>query len=131
MTVRDQTQQDANLRRSAVSGCAVRVTRVKYGSIGLSYALLPHLDPNIVLLPQVMKRFASKLLAGASPARVVRKAEVRPDQSTTILNNATVVFQRLTDLGSAGSNVVELPVAGRIGTQIVEIVKVRPKTLIV
>ena len=78
-----------------------------------------------------MKRFTSKLLAGASPAKAVRKAETRPDQSTTILNNATVVFQRLTDLGSATSNVVELPVAGRIGTQIVEIIKVRPKTPIV
>ena len=78
-----------------------------------------------------MKRFTSKLLGGASPAKADRKAETRPDQSTTILNNASVVFQRLTDLGSATSNVVELPVAGRIGTQIVEIVKVRLKISVV
>jgi hypothetical protein len=78
-----------------------------------------------------MKRFTSKLLAGASSAKAVWKAKARPDQSITILNNATVVFQQLTDLGSATSNVVELPVAGRIGTQIVEIVKVRPKTPVV
>jgi hypothetical protein len=47
--------------------------------------------------------------------------------SKTILDNATAVFQRLrvTDLGPA---TFELSAAGQIGIQIVEIIKVRPKT---
>jgi hypothetical protein len=99
-------------------------------STALSYlVLLPHLDL-IVLLLQVMKRFASKLLPGAS-SKAVRKAEARPDQSTTILDDAIVVFQRLIDLGSSTFNVLELAVAGQIGVQIVEIVKVRWKTPVV
>jgi hypothetical protein len=75
-----------------------------------------------------MKRFASKSPPRTSPAKVARKYEAHPDQSTTILDNAIVVFQRLADLGSATFNLPELPAAGRIGIQIVEIFKVRWKT---
>jgi hypothetical protein len=65
-----------------------------------------------------MKRFASKLFPGLR--------EAHPDRSTTILDNAIVVFQR-----SATFNVLELAAAGQIGVQIVEIVKVRRKTVVV
>ena len=73
-----------------------------------------------------MKRFASELLPGAPPAKAFRKDNAKADQSAMILNDAVIVFQRLTNLGSAACNVPELPVAGRVGIQIVEIFKVRP-----
>jgi hypothetical protein len=78
-----------------------------------------------------MKRSASKLPPGAPSAKAARTAETYPDQSTTTLDNAIVVFQRLTDLGSATFNALELTAAGQIGIQIIEIVKVRPKTPVV
>jgi hypothetical protein len=77
----------------------------------------PHLDL-VVSLPQVMKRFASKLLQKAPSAN----ATAHPDQLTTILDNAMVVFRRV---GSTTSNVLELPAAGQIGIEIVEIIMVR------
>jgi len=83
---------------------------------------LPNLNL-IVLLPQVMKRFASKLLPGASSAKAVQKDEAHPHP---ILDNATTVFQQLSDLGSATFNILELQAAGKIGIQIVEICGVRP-----
>ena len=83
----------------------------------------------IVLLPQVMKRSASTLLSGASSPKSARIDKAHPDQSKTILDNALTVFQRLTDLGSATFNLLELSAAGQIGIQIVEIINVRPKTL--
>ena len=78
-----------------------------------------------------MKRFASELLPGAPPAKAFRKDEAKADQSTTILDDAVIVFQRLTDLGLAACNVPELPAASRIGIQIVEIFKVRPNPPVV
>ena len=75
-----------------------------------------------------MKRFASKLLSRASSAKAARIDKAHPDQSKTILDNAIAVFQRLTDLGSATSTVLELSAAGQIGIQIVEIIKVRPNS---
>jgi len=75
-----------------------------------------------------MKR-SSISLSGASSAKAARLDKVHPDQSKTILDNALTVFQRLTDLGSATFNLLELSVAGKIGIQIVEIINVRPKTL--
>jgi hypothetical protein len=76
-----------------------------------------------------MKRLALKLLPrGASSAKTVQKHETHPDRSKTILDNAITVFQQLTDFGSATSNALELQVAGRIGIQIVEICRVRPKS---
>jgi hypothetical protein len=45
-----------------------------------------------------------------------------PDQSTTILNNVMVVFQQVTNLGSI---ICELPVAGSIMIEIVQILKER------
>jgi len=44
-------------------------------------------------------------------------------------NGPLTVFQRLTDLGSATFNLLELSAAAKIGIQIVEIINVRPKTL--
>jgi len=76
-----------------------------------------------------MKRSASTSLSGASSAKAARLDKVHPDQSKTILDNALTVFQRLTDLGSATFNLLELSAAGQIGIQIVEIINVRPKTL--
>jgi hypothetical protein len=74
-----------------------------------------------------MKRFASKLLRKAPSGKAVQNATAHPDQLTSILDNAMVVFQQVTDLGSttSGSNVPELPAAGQIGIEIVEIIKVR------
>jgi hypothetical protein len=83
----------------------------------------------IVLLPQVMKRSASTSLSGASSPKAARIDKAHPDQSKTILDNALAVFQRLTDLGSATFNLLELSAACQIGIQIVEIINVRPKTL--
>jgi hypothetical protein len=74
-----------------------------------------------------MKRSASASLSGGS-AKVARIDKAHPDQSKTILDNAIAVFQRLTDLGSATFNVLELSAAGKIGIQIAEIIKVIPKT---
>jgi hypothetical protein len=76
-----------------------------------------------------MKRSASTLLSGASSPEAARIDKAHPDQSKTILNNALAVFQRLTDLGSATFNLLELSAAGQIGIHIVEIINVRPKTL--
>jgi hypothetical protein len=76
-----------------------------------------------------MKRPASTLLSGASSAKAARIDNAHPDHSKTILDDAIAVFQRLTDIGSATSNVLELSAAGQIGIQIVEIINVRPKTL--
>jgi hypothetical protein len=39
------------------------------------------------------------------------------------------MFQRLTDLGSATFDLLELSAAGKVGIQIVEIINVSPKTL--
>ena len=75
-----------------------------------------------------MKRFASKLLPRALSAKAVRKVEAHSDQLTTILDNAIVVFQHLIDLESVTFDIPQLPAAGRIGIQIVDIVKVRWKT---
>jgi hypothetical protein len=70
-----------------------------------------------------MKRSAT-LLPGEKAARIDK---VHPDQSNTTLEDDIVVFQRLIDLGSATSNVLqELSAAGRIGIQIVELINVRP-----
>jgi hypothetical protein len=76
-----------------------------------------------------MKRSASTLLSGASPLKAARIDQALPDQSKTILDNALAVFQRLTDLGPATFNLLELSAAGQFGIQIVEIINVRPKTL--
>jgi hypothetical protein len=76
-----------------------------------------------------MKRSASTLLSGASSPKAARIDTAHPDQSKTILDNALTVFQRLTNLGSATLNLLELSAAGQIGIQIVEIINVRPKTL--
>jgi hypothetical protein len=82
--------------------------------------LLPHLN----LLHQVMKRFALKLLLGASSAKKEEAHQI--NQSKTILNNAITVFQQLIDLGSAGTfNVLELGHMTRIRVRMVEICKVR------
>ena len=75
-----------------------------------------------------MKRSASTLLSGASSPKAARIDEAHPDQSKTILDNAIAVFQRLTDLGSATFNVLELSAAGQVGLQIVGIINVRPHT---
>ena len=75
-----------------------------------------------------MKRSASTSLSGASSPKAARIDTALPDQSKTILDNALAVFQRLTDLGSATSTVLELSAAGQIGIQIVEIIKVRPNS---
>jgi hypothetical protein len=75
-----------------------------------------------------MKRSASTLLSGASLAKAARIDKAHTDHSKTILDNAVAVFQRLTDIGSATFNVLELSAASQIGIQIVEIVNVRPKT---
>jgi hypothetical protein len=77
-----------------------------------------------------MKRSASEILSGASSAKAARIHKTHPDQSKTILDNAIAVFRRLTDLGSATFNVLELSAAGQIGIQIVEIINVRPNTLV-
>jgi hypothetical protein len=69
-----------------------------------------------------MRRFALELHPGASSAKAVQKDEAHPDP---ILDNATTVFQQLS---SATFNVPELQAAGKIGIQIVEICRVRPKT---
>jgi hypothetical protein len=72
-----------------------------------------------------MKRFASKLLRKAPSGKAVQNATAHPDQLTSILDNAMVVFQQVTDLGSTTPNVPELPAAGQIGIEIVQIIKVR------
>ena len=87
----------------------------------------------IALLPRVMKRSASSstLLSGprAPPPKAARIDKAHcPDQSKAILDYAIAVFQRLTDLGSATLNALELSAAGQIGIQIVEIINVRPNT---
>ena len=69
-----------------------------------------------------MKGFALKLLP---LARAVQKDEAHPHP---ILDNATTVFQQLSDLDSATFNVLGLQAAGKIGIQIVEICRVGPKT---
>ena len=61
-------------------------------------------------------------------AKAVRKAEAHSDQLTTVLDNAIVVFQHLIDLESVIFYIPQLPAAGEIGIQIVDIVKVRRKT---
>ena len=97
----------------------------------LSSTALSHFPTHlnlIVLLPQIMKRSASTLLSGASSAKAARLDKAHPDQSKTILDNAIAVFQRLTDLGSATFNVLELSAAGQIGIQIVDIINVRPNS---
>ena len=91
------------------------------------YSTIVLLNP-IVLLPQVMKGSASPLLSGPSSPKAARIDNEHPDQSKTILDTAIAVFQRLTDLGSATFNVLELSAAGQIGIQIVEIINVRPNT---
>jgi hypothetical protein len=77
-----------------------------------------------------MKRLTLKFLPGASSAKAVQKGEAHPDQSTIILDNAIFMFQQLTDLGSTTFNILELQAAGQIGIQIVEICRVRLKTLV-
>ena len=72
-----------------------------------------------------------ELLPGALPAKAIQKDAVKADQSTTILDDAVIVIQWLTDLGSAACNIPELPAAGQIGIQIIEIFKVRPNLPIV
>ena len=47
-----------------------------------------------------------------------------PDRLTTILDNAMVVFEQVLNLASTTSKVPEIPAAGQIGIEIVEIVKV-------
>ena len=70
-------------------------------------ALLP--DPSlIVLLLQVMQKFASKLLPRAYSAKAVQKDNAHLDQSNTILDNAIAVLQQLADLESATFNVLGL-----------------------
>jgi hypothetical protein len=81
----------------------------------------------IVFLPQVMKRSASKLLQKSPSTKTVRNASAHPDQLTTILDNALVVFQRVTHLGYTTCIIPKLPAAGQIGIEI-ETIKVRPKT---
>ena len=75
-----------------------------------------------------MKRSASALPSGASSPEAAPIDKAHTDQSKTILDNAIAVFQRLTDLGSATLNVLELSAAGEIGIQIVELINVRLTT---
>ena len=71
-----------------------------------------------------MKRSALGLIQNEPSTKRFRNTAAHPDQLTMILHNAMVVFQRALDLASTTFTVPELPAAGQIGIEIVEIVKV-------
>ena len=71
-----------------------------------------------------MKRSALGLIQNEPSTKRFRNTAAHPDQLTMILHNAMVVFQRALDLASTTFTVPELPAAGQIGIEIVEIVRV-------